>query len=564
MRKLKHLLLILILVPLMFAQYEIPIENLLTNSEFKVWSRADANAGIAALTYDTGSAGGGDIPDVGDAVTGGASGATGKIMSMTIATGTFAGNNATGVIQLGSTTGCFNDDEALAFDDGETAVVNQPDGAVGADKLIKNGAFVHDIDPPNDWTAGAGTTLTTEGAGQVGNCLMIASNGEAASNCHQQFVTEVGKIYKATIYFKKGTGWHADVRVGYNLDSAYYYNADDVSDANWTEYSIVFESDFTNVRFTLIQNQPTTGKTAYFDETTLYEITDGCTGADAKALETWIKDTTVDIYREHNGTNTKDGSFYALKMVVTAASDFVRWPGAFYDKEEWYMQFQGRTVTKGEWVKTSTANHAKLTITDSVGSTSSPYHTGGGAYEWLEVTRTIDGGATSFAVYIYGDVAGTIDGNTIIYASQPHSSFGSSIGSGNYSPKSQEIIWLEKPIPSNLLNGETSKSDVAVANLNLEGDSSAMLGKGCRAIRILTVCNDAASAGTDAYLRFRADATKAYEYYNSLYGLENDCENRIVAWQMCDTSGDIDYNLKASGVGTFDVDEMVYVAVQVN
>ncbi len=142
--------------------------------------------------------------------------------------------------------------------------------------------------------------------------------------------------------------------------------------------------------------------------------------------------------------------------------------------------------------------------------------------------------------------------------------FGSSIGEGNYSPIPQEVILLEKKIPSNLLDGETNKSDIAVADLNIEADSDAMLSKGCKEVKILTQCNDAGSAGTDCYLRFRTDAIKGYEYYNSPYGLVNDAKNRELNWQQCDVNGDIDYNLEASGASTFDIDQMDYVAVRVN
>ena len=569
MRKLKYLLLILILVPLMFAQYEIPIENLITNSLLSVYSQADANAGIAALIYDTGAAGGGDIPDVGDAVTGGASGATGKIISMTIATGTFATNNATGVIQLGSTTGCFNDDEALAFDDGETAVVNQPDNAVGADKTVRGGAFVHD--PPSAWWgAYASANLDIEAGGKVGNCLEINENGEDAPYTRQDVTVESGKIYKFQCYIKAGTENQYKIRLYDGENAVNLYDTGILTEAagDWsTKAENVFEvlSGCTTVRIYIYSNSLNgEGFNIYFDEITIYEITPGCTGADAKALDTWVKDTTIDIYREHNGANTKDGSFYALKMVVTAASDFVRWPGAFYDKEEWYMQFQGRTVTKGEWVKTSTANHAKLTIMDSIGSTSSPYHTGGGAYEWLEATRTIDGGATSFAVYVYGDIAGTIDGNTIIYISQPILAFQSSIGSGNYSPRQHEWIYFEKYVTSNKYENTTGWSDTAYANLNLEADSNAIIPKGAKAIMVHTEALDAGSgAVVDVHIHLRKDVTSSRFFTMCWGGRSNGVTAHLGGFQPCDINGDIDVEIEASGVGTLDITRFRYSGVQV-
>ena len=58
---------------------------------------------------------------------------------------------------------------------------------------------------------------------------------------------------------------------------------------------------------------------------------------------------------------------------------------------------------------------------------------------------------------------------------------------------------------------------------------------------------------------------KDYEYYNSPYGLVNDADNRVLGWQQCDKYGDIDYNInEAAGASGFDIDQMDYVAVQVN
>jgi len=562
MRKLKYLSLILMLSVLMFGQYEIPIENLLTNSGFGVWSQSDAAKGIAALTYDTGSAGGGDIPDVGDAVTGGASGATGKIMSMTIATGTFAGNNATGTIQLGSTTGCFNDDEVLAFTDGETAVTNHPDGAVGADKLVENGAFVHNIDPPNDWTA-SNATLSTEAGGQVGNCLMVTESGAGVSGAAWQAITvEIGKIYKFSTYFKNGTADSGTIYLGTTELGSQIWTSGAINDVGWTEYIHTFEATTTTMYITLW----TAGDndTTYFDEVTLYETTPGVTAAvGSNAFDGAVRITTAHIYREHWGANTKEGSFYSLKFVPQNVNDYFYFFKDIFTTEEHYKQYAGRTVTYGAWVLANVANHAKLRIWDSAGSSDTSFHSGGGTFEWLEVTRTMGAGITNFYVGMIPALAGNIDGTTIVYVSQHILAFGSSIGSGNYSPRQHEVILLEKAIISNTLNNITSQSDLAVGDLNIEADSDAMLPKGCKAVKILTQCNDSASAGTDCYLTLRAGATKGYEYYNSPYGLANDIDNRISGWIQCDFSGDIDRYLNASGANTFDLDVFKYVAVQV-
>ncbi len=55
--------------------------------------------------------------------------------------------------------------------------------------------------------------------------------------------------------------------------------------------------------------------------------------------------------------------------------------------------WQGRTVTASVWAKCSSANMALITLYDGVDATNT-YHTGGGTWERLTVTRTLDASAT--------------------------------------------------------------------------------------------------------------------------------------------------------------------------
>lgn len=555
-------------------------ENLLGNSGFGVWSQSDAAKGLASLIYNTGDDGTGDIPDVGDACTGDDSGATGKIISMTIATGTFAGGNATGVITLGAVTGCFNDNEALSFTDGETAVVNHPDGAVGADGKVKNGAFVTDNDPPNDWTLGASATLSTEAGGQVGNCLMITENGDNNPAAYQDTATTIGKIYKISIYVKEGTesSWYARICEN-DWSNPVYINPSGVSGDEatgaWVQHTLTFEAWATTTRIHLRQLcAAAAGTTLYFDEVTLYEITPCCTAADAVAFDGSEKLSTCDLYRQHDdATYTKDGSFYSLKLVPSAANYLVRYPGGgLYNNAEFYKQFAGKTVTLGAWIYASAANHARACLYDSVaGWTYSSYHTGTPGWEWLEITLSVASATTGFFAGIWGSLAGLVDGTTIIYVSQEMLVFGSYIGEGNYKPIPQEIIWLEKEyLKGNELDGKEGAaglSTVAWADLNIEADSDACLPKGCKSIFIHTSCRDSGSAGTLTYLALRRNSSFDREYTNSVHGLVNNCWNFFLGVQPCDENGDIQYTVVASGVGTFDItanNGFRYAGVQVN
>lgn len=57
--------------------------------------------------------------------------------------------------------------------------------------------------------------------------------------------------------------------------------------------------------------------------------------------------------------------------------------------------FDGVEFTAGAWVLCSSANAARLAITDGAATSYSSYHTGGGTWEWLTVQHTVDASATS-------------------------------------------------------------------------------------------------------------------------------------------------------------------------
>ena len=77
------------------------------------------------LAYVTGDKGtGGNVPDITDTVTGGTSGATGKIKLLPTYTGDWALGTAAGDLILTTVKGTFIDGEALVFTDTETAVAS--------------------------------------------------------------------------------------------------------------------------------------------------------------------------------------------------------------------------------------------------------------------------------------------------------------------------------------------------------------------------------------------------------------------------------------------------------
>lgn len=86
---------------------------------------------------------------------------------------------------------------------------------------------------------------------------------------------------------------------------------------------------------------------------------------------------------------------------------------------EWgpIARFQGKTVAFGCWVRASVASAARLTIADGVGTSTSSTHTGGGTYEWLQVSRTIDAAATVLEIRceVIVDTTVQFDGPTLVF-----------------------------------------------------------------------------------------------------------------------------------------------------
>lgn len=535
-------------------------ENLLSNSGFGYWPQSDASKGLATITYDQGAKGAGAAPSVGDAVVGGTSGATAKVISYTIATGAFATNDATGIVTVGAVSHdfAFVDNETITFGGVETAVVNMADSAVQVG-LVQNGGFAA---ATTGWTVTDGTLASVAG-GQVGNCLQITRTGGNEQYAKQDITTVIGKIYKASLYVKSGTSgneaFYAEAVVGTRIGSAVGTSA-----AGWVLYTFTFEATGTTTRINISKNTATAG-TMLFDEVTCYEITP-CEISGTAGFDGSFKDGAgLGLYRQHNdgGTYTKDGSFYSLKMVPGGASNWFYWDVGRVALEEYYQRFAGRTIAIGCWVKTSTASHFRLAPHD--GSYHySDFHTGGGDWEWLETSFTVSSSVTNLRLFMFTETMGNVDGTTIVYLSQPMLVFGSHIGEGNYAPIQNEMIWGAKPIPSNKYDGLTDQDDFT-EDLNIEADSDAMLPKGAKAIAVLTsVLDSGSAAAADIHLQLRRDATSDFFYVNSLAGRANDLHAHNSGIQPCDVNGDVDIHIDSSGADTFDIEVFEYHGVQVN
>jgi hypothetical protein len=376
------------------------------------------------------------------------------------------------------------------------------------DNSTGDGSFAHDTDhaeiDANTGTAEMGQTITIV----TGKLYQLTF--DITENCTSLLVTGGSDAYGNTQHFTQ------------------------TFTATGNDNTICFEAVGTSL---YLEFKNSTNEIVSLDDITLYEVEPACVAADALGPDSWYKDTTLDLQRKHSdgGTITHDGSFYSLMCTPSAANDFAIWPlSAKRTLAEHYQQFAGRNVAFGAWVKTSTASHCFLQLIDSdttdydQTSDGSSFHTGGGDWEWLEVTMTVSASTTEFSAAIVFDQS-----SGVTYVSQPILVFGSSIGEGNYVQPPGEIIYFEANKNLNSYAGLTGLS--ADTNINLEAETNGATPKGVKAVRCILLAS-CATLEKQIYL----DAVTSP--INRGCMIYSQVANNIVAndgWCPCDSNGDI-------------------------
>lgn len=140
--------------------------------------------------------------------------------------------------------------------------------ALGGGSFVENGTFDDDNDPPDDWTA-VTATLTTEGSGQDGNCMQVASSGDNIGKAYQDITTIVGVVYNFSGYFQKGTSSAGRFFIGTTTDEDSLYDSGALTDASWAEHTDTFTATATTTRITCRTDDATDGETSLFDEITV-------------------------------------------------------------------------------------------------------------------------------------------------------------------------------------------------------------------------------------------------------------------------------------------------------
>jgi hypothetical protein len=412
--------------------------------------------------------------------------------------------------------------------------------------LAVNGTFAAG---DTGWTKQSGWTIVDQGAGDY-QAVATAAPGSAI---YQAFAgLTVGKLYRITAIITNFTNGSAC------LYATGLTGSSNILASTGTLTGIFRATSATGTIGVLAATNPSTLRV---DNIALYEVSPGCVATDTKGPDGWCRENgTALLYRQYNGANTQNGSFYGLKYVINnAITDDIQWPlAAIRSLPEHIAKFAGKTVAFGLWVKTDVANNFRIGIQDGVTGSVSAYHTGDGTWQWLEVTKSVSSSATMFMAFVINSLAAAA---YTAYFSQPTLVFGPSIGQGNYSPRPDEIIWTETPIVLSSLDGKTSLSTTSATIIDIGADTSGLIGKGAKAVFVSMEATDSAGAGGDC--KVTLGPTSANQPFAcSPAGLANSRTARAQGWVPLAADGTLTYVLTATGSATLAIPKAKITGIQ--
>jgi hypothetical protein len=403
-----------------------------------------------------------------------------------------------------------------------------------------------EADATTGWTNGNWDTFESSTTAPVAepdgsySLHLVAGDNYDNATMASAMTTEVGKLYELNVVYINAdgvAGSEFEIRTGTSQVGSQYGVSDALISATWATYSFVFEATGTEAWVYFQEAGSNNDCEVWINQVSLHEVTPGIVSATNAGPDGWVKSVGADVYREHSGTYTKEGSFYALKS-TTAANTFHKSITELTELES----IAGRTMTMGAWVWCDTASAVRVRLGDSAADSFSSYHSGGSSYEWLEVTRTITASPTNASIGFYNESAGAI-----VYFSQPMLVFGSSLGEGNYVAPVGEIVWCDTAItPTNYYNAEIS----ADATIPVEAETNGKIPKGF--LNLWSRLNGTPSA-TDKYMRIPTAGLRL---------------SSVVASKNIATSGwakpDSDGNLALSRDDTWSSAGLIFYAVQVS
>lgn len=216
-------------------------------------------------------------------------------------------------------------------------------------------------------------------------------------------------------------------------------------------------------------------------------------------------------------TTRKVGDFAAKITRAAADASLTRslLSGTPFTRANWIINLY---AAGGMWVKSSIANHARIGIYDGIGTTYSAYHTGGGTFEFLPVTRQINAAADRLeliqqvnnaagAAYFSGRTLFLIDSNLslprhvpcdVIYGTFHFASAGSIAPATNVARVTPSRPGIVKDVQMHLKTAPTG--DTAIIDVNT-WDGASQTSMFSARPTIAQAANDGGAQPDDTYAR---------------------------------------------------------------
>ena len=201
-------------------------------------------------------------------------------------------------------------------------------GGIKTNKLT-NGTFSTDT---TGWTASGATLSVSSGS------LSIANSGAAVGQAYQDVSTVVGRIYKVTVDFTKGTGVSGSIRIGTTSSPTSILISPSYTDATVSNKALAFVAIATTTRITLQSDSTTSGETALFDNVVLEDVFDGF--ADI------FKGCKINVYTGTQTISADNAATGTLLYTLTNNDDFgqIFWPHGHQCDRANYQQFRPRNI----------------------------------------------------------------------------------------------------------------------------------------------------------------------------------------------------------------------------
>ena len=144
--------------------------------------------------------------------------------------------------------------------------------------------------------------------GESGSCLQITSSEPSRAYAYFITPTQVGRKYKISGYYKKGTAANGQIKVGTSVDATNLYYSGTPSNTDWKEYSGVFTATSPITYITLVNLTSRRGDTSLFDTVRLEPVSD-----DKEEIVAYLFD-------QHLGNAKKE-----IKYISLASDSFARY-----------------------------------------------------------------------------------------------------------------------------------------------------------------------------------------------------------------------------------------------